>query len=42
MLRSFGSVQLSPNNTFEVTFDPSLTFAVAKADAASNAPQRGR
>ena len=30
------------NNTLEVTFDPSLTFAAAKADAASNAPQRGR
>ena len=30
------------NNTLEVTFDPTLTFAVAKADAASNAPQRGR
>ena len=31
-----------PNNTLEVTFDPSLTFATAKADAASIAPQRGR
>ena len=34
--------ELPPNNTLEVTFDPSLTFAAAKADAASNAPQRGR
>ena len=31
-----------PNNTLEVTFDLSLTVAVATADAASNAPQRGR
>ena len=34
--------ELKSNNTLEVTFDPSLTFAAAKADAASNAPQRGR
>lgn len=33
---------MTANNTLEVTFDPSLTFAAAKADAASNAPQRGR
>lgn len=26
-----------PNNTLEVTFDPSLTFSAAKAGAASKA-----
>ena len=37
-----GFSQQPPNNTLEVTFDPPLTFAAAKAGVASNAPQRGR
>lgn len=32
----------TPNNMLELTFNPSLTSATAKAGAASNAPQRGR
>lgn len=30
------------NNTFQVTFDPLQTFAIAKARSASNAPERKR
>jgi len=30
------------NNTLQGTFDPSPTFAIAKAHVASNAPERGR
>ena len=35
-------VGLSPNQSLQVTFDPSRTFAFAKARAASNAPELKR
>ncbi len=33
---------MKSNNRLEVTFEPSLTFTAAKADAASNVPELRR
>ena len=35
-------MRVTPNKSLQVTFDPLLTFAAAKAAIASNAPERGR